>query len=570
MQASELSEDQKELILEISNDFYRYCENNLKIRDKSGKIIQFVPNRAQRRLIDRVLEKLALGEPIRMIVLKARQMGLSTAIEALGYWWTATHQNVTSMIVAHDDEASGNLYNMFKRYYEHSNPLFQPTRRYNTRRDLTFDVSDDVKAKYQKMGKPSPGLGSIIKTASAQNTSTGRSDTIQFVHGSEVGEWRDGEELVAGLLQTVPLLPDTFVFLESTAKGIGNYFHREWENAQKGDSIFEPFFFPWWQHDEYELDGEIEEYTEDELEIVELMKEAGVTDERRIERKMNFRRYKEREFRAEPRKLYQEYPSTDLEAFLAGGRPRFDIKSLQRMLKHADEVKDETYDLEEDRNRTVKAVKAEDAPLKIWKMPEHGKDYVIGADTAEGLKDGDYSVADVVDTDTLETVARYRGHHDPDQFGRLLDKLGRFYNYALLGVEINNHGFAVVQRLRDLFYTNLYRRERGMDERFEEATQKLGWKTDLRTKPLMIDYLAEAIRDELITDHDVVFVREAMSYIIEDNGKTNAQEGAFDDTVMAKAVALQMFEWSTSNKKDLKAYKPKKMVSRKRQNKVVK
>lgn len=569
MDQAALNQEQKQLILDISKDFYRYAKNNLRIKDKDSSIVVFEPNKAQRAIIDRVLELLALGRPIRLIVLKARQMGLSTAIEAIIYWWSATHKNITAMIVGHEDESSKNLYNMFKRYYEYCNPLFQPNRKYNTRQDLVFDVSDDIKKQYKEKGLESPGLGSVIKTASAKNVSAGRSDTIQLLHGSEVASWDHGEELVASLLQTVPARPNTMIFLESTAEGMGNYFHKEWKAAKKGDSVFEPFFFPWWQHDEYEMPGKITEYTEEEREIIKLMKEAGY-DEAACERKINFRRYKEREFKSDPKKLYQEYPSTDNEAFLASGRPRFDIPSLLIYEKKAETTPVEQYSLIERDDRSIIALPDVGAPLKIWDLPEVGKSYVIGADTAEGLKDGDYSVADVIDTETLKTVAKYRGHCDPDQFGYILDKLGRFYNYALMGVEINNHGLAVVQRLRDLFYTNLYRREKGIDERFEEATSKLGWKTDLRTKPLMIDHLAEAIRERLIIDYDIAFVEEAMTYVIDDNGRTNAEEGNFDDTVMAKAIALQMFEWQNNNKGDLKAHKPKKVMARKKAHKVIK
>jgi hypothetical protein len=208
-------------------------------------------------------------------------------------------------------------------------------------------------------------------------------------------------------------------------------------------------------------------------------------------------------------------------------------------------------------------------------LPASNESYVIGADVAEGLnvsaenRHGDYSVADVIRTSDLKTVARWRGHIDPDLFGEVLDRLGRFYNNALIGVEVNNHGLTTIQRLRNLFYTNLYRRERGMDERFEESTSKLGWRTDVRTKPLMIDYLGEAIREGVIIDYDQVFISEAITYVIDDAGRTNADDGAYDDTVIAKAIALQMFEWSNNNKADLRVVKPKKMMSRKNQHKMI-
>jgi hypothetical protein len=562
-----LSTEQHQKILDIAADFYRYAANNLWIKDKDAQIVRFVPNIAQKELIDRVLTLLELGQPIRIIILKARQMGLSTAVEAIIYWYTTTNANITSTIIAHEDVASRNLYNMFKRYYDNSNPIFKPSRKYDTRTDLTFAREDE--------NGNQVGLNSVIKTATAKNTSAGRSDTIQIVHGSEVASWDNGEELVASLMQTVPVRPNTMIFLESTAEGRGNFFYKEWTNSVKGDTVFEPFFFPWWIQDEYEMDGEeIKEFTIEEEDIVELMRE-GITignnhykiTEDKIQAKIRFRRYKEREFTSTPERLLQEYPSTAHEAFIASGQTVFNIKSLAHMEKHVKET--DTYRLTDTPERDVAVVPEKDAPLKIWDMPERGEEYVIGADVAEGLAGGDYSVADVIRKRDMKTVARYRGHPDPDQFGTILDQLGRFYNYALIGVEINNHGLTTVQRLRNVFYGNLYRRERGLDEVFETMTSSFGWKTDIRTKPLSIDYLAEAIREGMIIDEDIVFIEEAFSYVRDERGKTNAEVGSHDDTIMAKAIALQMWDWSANNKGDLKVIKPRKINSRKRKHKVL-
>lgn len=571
----DLTLEQRQKVLEISQDFFRYASNNLWIKDKDANITKIDFNKAQLAIINRVLELLDQGKPVRLIILKARQMGLSTVIEALVYWWVTNHKNITAMIVSHDDASSKNLYNMFKRYYENSNPIFQPTRKYNTRNDIVFDVDDKTKAEAKRLGVDSPGLGSVIKTGTAQNTSVGRSDTLQIVHGSEIGEWDNGEELVASLLQTVPLRPNTMIFLESTAKGRGNYFHKEWEAAKKGDSIFEPFFFPWWQHDEYEIDEKVTDYDEEELGIIDQFRLAGI-EEDRWPKKIAYRRYKKKEFSSDPMKIYQEYPSTDFEAFLASGRARFDIGSLLALERHANSQEPpKFYSLEEKRGRVIVANEEKEAPLKIWDLPDSREDYVIGADVAEGIsisstsKSGDYSVAEVMRKSDMKTVARWRGHIDPDKFGDVIDKLGRFYNNALVGVEVNNHGLTTITRLRDLFYTNMYRRERGIDERFEQTTQKLGWKTDMKTKPLMIDALGEAIREGVLIDYDQTFISEAMTYVVDDNGRTNADTGCYDDCVIAKAIALQMFEWSNNNKADLKVFKPKKMQTRKKDNKMV-
>jgi hypothetical protein len=108
----------------IAEDFYIYCERNLMIQDKvSGEIVPFRLNWAQKLLVDRVLLDIAEGRPVRYIILKARQMGLSTVIEALCYWWTTTHKNIKSVIIAHETEAAGNLYDMFKRYFDNAHAV---------------------------------------------------------------------------------------------------------------------------------------------------------------------------------------------------------------------------------------------------------------------------------------------------------------------------------------------------------------------------------------------------------------------------------------------------------------
>lgn len=549
-----LNSKQQQLLLDIAADFDRFRENNLFIRDKDSQIVPFVPNIAQRALIDRVLSLIGEGLPIRIIVLKARQMGLSTAIEAIIYWWTSTHKEITASIIAHQEDASRNLYNMFKRYYDNSNPLFKPTRKYDTRSDIRFARDDEDGNQV--------GLNSVIKTATAKNTGTGRSDTINLVHGSEVAFWDNGEELVASLMQTVPRRGGTMIFLESTANGRGNYFAKMWDGAVKKDNDYEPFFFPWWIQDEYEEDGDpIKNYSQEEQDIIDYMTEGIQVGNKfykvpksRIDRKIRFRRGKEREFMATPEKLLQEYPSTPHEAFIASGQTVFNTKALTHMERLVKPGK--LYDIKDSDTREPYVTENPYGNLQIWDMPELNEEYVIGADIAEGIEGGDYSVADVIRKRDMKTVAKYRGRPDPDQFAHMLDKLGRFYNWALLGPEVNNHGLAVVQRLRDLFYTNLYKREQGLDEVFETPTAKFGWKTTSITKPLAIDYLAEAIREGSVKDHDIVFVKEAFSYVRDERGRTNAEVGEHDDTIMAKAIALQLWDWSANNKSELKVVKP--------------
>lgn len=581
MQDIKLTSEQLAKIKLIKQDFYKFAKMNLYIKDKFANIVPFVPNEPQRALIDYVLLCISEKRPVKVIILKARQMGFSTAVEALCYWWTSTNFNINSVIIGNDEKSSLNLYRMFRRYFDNTNILFKPSVRYNTKSDLTFE-------KFDENGKQI-GLGSAIKIETAKNKSAGRSDTINFLHGSEVATWESGEDLVASLMQTVPdaevMEKPSMVFLESTAEGRGNYFHKEYVAAAEGKNNYQPAFAPWWILDTYERDATFEELgklNDYELFLVDLMRAGHDTlghhfpiSEEAIPRKLAFYRRKAKDFAATPERLPQEYPSTWQEAFIASGKNVFNPLALQEMEKDATSLEDvDYYKITPLEDRPYEEFELEKvsfepneapddftykAPLKIWEKPKPYKEYVIGADVAEGLKGGDFSVATVVDVSTMEVVARWRGHCDPDKFGEILGALGTYYNYALIGVEVNNHGLTTVQKLRDTFYTNLYKRDRGYDEEWETPTVNLGWKTDMRTKRLMIDDLIKLVRERVIKDKDIVFINEAFSYVRDERGRMNAEEGSHDDVVMSTAIAYQLFPWGDNDISNLKVVSTAKM-----------
>lgn len=564
----------RETVKLIAGDFLLFCERNLMIRDKySNQLIPFydVLNWEQMELIKMVAEDLAMGRPIRYIVLKARQMGMSTLIEAMGYWWTSTHRFTTTVIIAHEKEATKNLYEMFRRYYEYSHPSFKPDRKYNTKQDLTFDVSDEVKKTYDAQNLPSPGLQSEIKTMVATE-GKGRSSTIKFLHGSEVAFWDDSADVTSAAVQAVPMAPETFIFLESTANGIGGYYYDEWNAAKRGESQFRPVFFPWHSHNEYEtpniIDDDLGDLDAEEEALYKLFEHEGY-DRASWPRKIYWRRLKKKEFRTDPKKFYQEYPSTPEEAFLASGRPVFDVPMLQEMERIAvdaqkthpymcgdiKKIADPETGMERIKFIEIRRVGDNDpTPLRVWWDVDRSRKYVIGVDVSEGIeveassgKEADFSVITVFDVLARKVVARWRGYADPDQLGEIVFNIGTYYNTALVGVEINNHGIATAAKLRNMFYRNLYMRETAEDEQFQVRTTKFGWQTNKKTKPIMISELQRSIREGDIIDLDIVFIREAMSYIRKDNGAMEAQQGQHDDVVMSTAIALQMADWSPYN-----------------------
>ena len=537
----------------IAGDFYLYLERNLMIKDKvTGAIVPFELNWAQKIFVEMVLADLEAGRPVRYIILKARQLGISTVIEALCFWWTSTHRNINSIIMAHEREASKNLYEMFRRFYQNAHPYFQPTLKYNTKSDLTFDADDDAKAQATKNRTPVPGLGSKISTLVAKDD-TGRSGTNHFFHGSEVAAFEDSADVISGVIQTIPLAAKTFAFLESTAKGVGGYFFNEWNAAQKGLSAYKPFFLAWWQHVEYELPsgGGKAPWNDYEQELRVIFDEQGMDMETQ-ERKIAWARRKQLEFTSDPKKFFQEYPHTPMSAFLASGNYAFPVEVLMKMLDIAQKREPEYGEIYYDDQRKAHMKMVENSPLKVWYPVDSKLKYTVAVDTAEGItvnsangKEGDFSVIDVMEVQSFTTVARWRGHIDPDELGNVVFDIGTYYNNALVGVEVNNHGLVTVQKLRDRFYRNLYQRETNEENQFQERTSVLGWRTDRKTKPLIIKNLAAALREGDITDYDPVFIGEAMTYMQGDRGEYDGKANGHDDTVMAKAINVHLAQWSS-------------------------
>lgn len=229
-----LTDRERELRLKLREDFDAYSRACLKIRTKAGSVAPFTMNRSQRFLHERLEEQRRTKGKVRALVLKGRQVGISTYISGRAYWRTTHSRGFRTFILAHLDDASGNLFNMAKRFHENVPDLMKPETGSANAKELSFAALD-----------------SGYKVATAGSQAVGRSDTIQFFHGSEMAFWPNAEEHSAGIAQAIADAPGTEDIRESTANGIGNAFHALWKAAERGDSDFEAIFIPWYWHEEY-------------------------------------------------------------------------------------------------------------------------------------------------------------------------------------------------------------------------------------------------------------------------------------------------------------------------------
>lgn len=451
------------------------------------------------------------AKTLRDLILKYRQGGVSTLILAEFFEDTVRHPGTTSMVVAHKLESARTLFKIVRRFYdnlpeaEKRRLCANPARpQYHNRRELQFDRID-----------------SWFGVATAGEAGAGRSLTINNLHLSEVAFWPgDAEATATGLIEAVPL--GGRIRLESTAKGIGGYFHGEYGLAKGGASRLKPHFFPWWTHEEHRLPldpgetVEFDESSETGRQERELASKHGLAPEQ-----LKWRRAKILDLKGD---FWQEHPEDDVSCFLLSGRPVFDQAALMRLLAGCAEP-----------------TGAEDSrQLLIWQPPDPKGHYVIGADTAEGLVHGDWSVGLVIDRATGSDVACLRGHWPDHVFASKLDALGRRYNTATLGVEDNNHGHSVINTLVNVLrYPKLYARQ-DYDHLTGQSERRWGWLTSAKTKPILVDYLAQLISTPGFRVANSLLVSEALTFEHKADGSMGSQGGCFDDSVIAWGIAHQM------------------------------
>ena len=236
---------------------------------------------------------------VRAIVLKGRQQGVSTQVGGRFIQKTTHNKGVRAFILTHDGESTNALFEMTDRFYTNLPNFVKPITSKANAKELHFDILD-----------------SGYKIGTAGNKAVGRGQTIQYFHGSEVAFWMNASEHTKGIMQAVPDAPGTEVIWESTANGVGNFFHEQWKLAEKGLSEFQAIFVPWFWQKEY-----IKELPEDftATDDEEQLKSAYDLDDKQL----FWRRMKVAELTTDGvdggKAFKQEYPMNAAEAFQVSG-----------------------------------------------------------------------------------------------------------------------------------------------------------------------------------------------------------------------------------------------------------
>lgn len=448
----------------------------LRIRSRSGRNVPLTPNRVQKEYEKR--------RGRQNIVLKARQLGVSTWIAARFFLKTALVPGTMTVQVAHTQEAAESLFKMVHRFH----------------RLLPADVRASlgpVRASVRQLSFPAIDSEYRVETAGDRNA--GRGLTISNLHCSEVARWPgDASETLQGL--RAALTPEGEMVLESTPMGASGCFWREWQDA--GETGVVRHFFPWWWEDAYaDKAVSASSLTEEERRLVA---GHGLTLEQ-----IGYRRLMQKRYRGLAK---QEFAETAHECFLASGDCYFDTGAIDRRLLDVQEPVEVRLS----------------GRLQIWFPPQQGRRYIVAVDPAGGGVQGDYSVAQVVDAQTGLQCAELQMRCTLLEIAEEAARLAREYGDALIAVERNNHGSAVIAFLRSVCrYEHL----------FQQAGQD-GWLTTAISRPQMLAALSCALVESPMVFSSRRLLMECRSFVRKENGRIEAQTGEHDDCVLAMAMAL--------------------------------
>ncbi|HUO13634.1 MAG TPA: terminase [Verrucomicrobiae bacterium] len=456
----------------------------LKIRRKGGPIDFIELNRAQQEYSQRCAK--------RNIVLKARQLGVTTYVAARFFIQTITHPGSLTVQVAHTEDSAEAIFTIVRRFWQRLPARMKRGALKTSRSNVRQLVFPELDSEYR------------VETA---DDNAGRGMTIHHLHCSEVSRWpHGGRDTLASLRAAV--VPSGEIVLESTPNGASGVFYEEWQKADETE--YTRHFFPWWYDASYVEDvsgGSVLPYSEEEKALAEL---HGLTAGQ-----IAWRRETWKTMRAN---AAQEYAEDAISCFLASGECVFELAAVEQAAAHAGQPVESR----------------DNGRLLVWFPPNRGgafhgeaRQYIIGVDTAGGGTEGDYSCAQVIERSMGLQCAELHGHFPPFELAARVKELAQKYENALVAVERNNQGFGVLAHLKDQGYENLYMH--GGQE---------GWLTSVVTRPAMIENLAAVLVAQPELFHSPRLLEEMKTFVRHGDGRTEASEGAHDDCVMAMAIAF--------------------------------
>src|SRR5438874_383083 len=491
-------------------------EGLLRIRNRAGALAPLAMNRAQ--------IELARDRSSRKIILKARQLGITTWVAARFFLRTLTHPGTLTVQVAHDQESAEEIFKIVHRFLEN---LPEPMR-LGPLRTSRANVRQIV----------FPALDSEYRVATAADPNAGRGLTIQNLHCSEVARWpRHAAATLASLRAAVPANGE--IVLESTPNGAAGCFYDEWQRA--AESGYSRHFFPWWHEPVYQVDADPHPLTAEEIGLAQ---RHGLSS-----RQIAYRRDLQASFRGlSPQEFCEDAGS----CFLASGECVFDLEVIEKRLEFAAQQYCEHR---------------ENDALCVWYPATASRQYIVGVDPAGGGSEGDYSCAQFIDRSTGLQCAELRGHFPPQDLARRVAALAVEYNHALLVIERNNHGHGVLAHLQNMVTegkvvipngfsheepaltfdwkpetqnSKFATRQRLSASSLFEENGQLGWLTTAANRGPMLANFAAQLATEPRLFNSPRLLEECKTFVRKPNGTASAAAGAHDDCVMAMAIAQQV------------------------------
>ena len=523
-----LGEYERDLVIKTSVGFvpvFKFIEKFLWIRTKNGSITRFILNEEQIDLYKDICLIKREKEPIRINILKARQLGFSTFIAAIFFCLTIFSPNKRAIIVADTAEHASNLFDKYKLFYERlPNELKIPKKASNAKM-LIVDYGN--------------GCTSEIKIV-CQGDNAARSDTAQFLHCSESAFWEDLRGTMASLNQVVDITnPDSFIIFETTGNGYNDY-KTKWDRDYGGNSDYKAKFYPWWGNPNYKAFYTGFDYLPHEEELRDKLHLS--------EEQIAWYRLQYNAVEGDLGLLRQEYPSTPQEAFITTGASLFPLELINKRKEEIHGVKFQRglyiWDkkIVSEQGDVINLInpkfsKSSTGLITIFEEAKRGHPYIVNVDPAMGGEDN--FVAQVFDNNTCRQVAKLSINHctDFEWLGYQIYCLTRNYNNALLNAECNNTTGTFVLEIAEKCGHNFIYQDNSPDTISDHFEDKRGYKTKTTNREFMINLTVKAFRDnyQMINDWDTLCEMENFQIIKKDNGKEKAEatKGHHDDHVTA-------------------------------------